>query len=93
MSKWTGKSKDVPENGRIKGVKDSLVMMVDQLWILAVDEGGCHHRGTYLGLVTLDDPARHMILGLTRTQTRSYLATRPVSLYTKEPRIETIRTS
>lgn len=45
VSKWTGKSGEpMPDDGRTEAVEDSLVIMVDQLWIWVLDERGYYHR-------------------------------------------------
>lgn len=38
VSKWTGEEEKMPEDGRLEASNDSLVAMVDQIWIWALDE-------------------------------------------------------
>ncbi|KAK7420255.1 hypothetical protein QQX98_002910 [Neonectria punicea] len=39
VSKWTGKEEMDDENGRLQASPDSLVVMVDQLWIWVLEDG------------------------------------------------------
>lgn len=61
VSKWTGRSgQPMPDNGRTKAVEDSLVVMVDQIWIWALNKCVCHHSRASLVLVALNDRAQYL---------------------------------
>lgn len=59
VSKWTGTSYESLENGRSQAVENSHVVMVDQLWIWALDECECPDRGFHLFLMALDDATQY----------------------------------
>lgn len=49
VSKWTGTS-TIDKNGRREAVDDSLVVMVDQLWVWVLDDGKTGTVHTYCSM-------------------------------------------